>query len=250
MIIHLPELPDDPEAPFPDPGTALRDPDGLLAIGGDLSPTRLLNAYANGIFPWYSEGQPLLWWSPDPRTAFPTHAVHLSRRFRRDLRRSSWQVTADMAFSDVIDACATIPRPHQPGTWITPAMREAYVAMHALGYTHSVEVWDGSRLVGGLYGMAIGKMFFGESMFSAVSGGSKVALAALAAHLQQRGWPLLDAQVANDHLMSMGGMSWPRERFLDTVRGLAAAPGEPGNWSDGFGRVPARSLAFRVDAPV
>ena len=243
MPILLPELADDPRAPFPDPATALRDPDGLLAMGGDLAPRRLLTAYANGIFPWYSEGQPLLWWSPDPRTVFLTDAVHLTRRFRRDLRRSSWQVTADTDFGQVIELCAAIPRHGQPGTWITPVMRDAYVALHQLGHAHSVEVWDGARLVGGLYGVAIGRMFFGESMFSALSGGSKIALIALADDLHRRGWPLIDAQVENSHLISMGATSWPRDQFLAAVRGLAALPGEHGSWSARFGRVPAWSLA-------
>ncbi len=246
-IIHLPELPDDPNAPFPDPGNALRDPDGLLAMGGDLATARLLTAYANGIFPWYSEGQPLLWWSPDPRTVFPTDEVHLTRRFRRELRRSSWHVTADTDFEQVIDACAAIPRHGQPGTWITPAMRDAYVAMHQQGHAHSIEVWDGTQLVGGLYGVAIGRMFFGESMFSRVAGGSKVALAALARHLQELGWPLIDAQVENAHLISMGARLWPRDRFLAAVRALASEPGAPGRWSERFGRFAASALAVRDD---
>lgn len=243
MPIYLPELPDDPAAPFPDPRTALREPDGLLAMGGDLSPARLLTAYASGIFPWYSEGQPLLWWSPDPRTVFRTNAVHLSRRFLRDLRRSTWTVTADTAFRRVVDACAHTPRAGQPGTWITPAMREAYHALHALGFAHSIEVRDGATLVGGLYGVAIGRMFFGESMFSAAPGGSKTALAALAHQLDLRGWPLIDAQIENAHLVSLGAESWPRDRFLDVAGALAAEPGEPGHWRDRFGRLPARSLA-------
>lgn len=247
MPIYLPELSDDPVAPFPDPRTALRDPDGLLAMGGDLSPARLLTAYSSGIFPWYSEGQPLLWWSPDPRTVFLTNGVHLSRRFRRDLRRSDWTVTADTAFRQVIDNCAQTPRAGQPGTWITRAMCEAYDGLHELGYAHSIEVWDGVILVGGLYGVAIGRMFFGESMFSAAPGGSKIALAALAHHLDLRGWPLIDAQVENAHLMSLGAMSWPRDRFLDIAGALAGEEGEPGTWSERFGRLPASCLA---DAPV
>ncbi|KIQ96571.1 leucyl/phenylalanyl-tRNA--protein transferase [Lysobacter sp. A03] len=246
MPIYLPELSADPAAPFPDPRSALRDPDGLLAMGGDLSPDRLLTAYASGIFPWYSEGQPLLWWSPDPRTVFRTNAVHLSRRFRRDLRRSTWTITADTTFRQVIDACAQSPRADQPGTWITPSMCEAYDTLHELGYGHSIEVWDGATLAGGLYGVAIGRMFFGESMFSAATGGSKIALAALAHHLDLRGWPLIDAQVENAHLMSLGAMSWPRDRFLDVAGTLAGEPGEPGNWSERFGVVPAWCLAVET----
>src|SRR5687768_8334234 len=158
---------------FPPAELALADPEGLLAIGGDLSPARLLSAYRHGIFPWYSSGQPILWWSPDPRMVFRTDGVRLSSRFRRGLRHSHWVVRADTAFEAVIDACARIPRPGQRGTWITPAMRRAYVAMHRLGHAHSIEVFDGDatpRLVGGLYGVAIGNAFFAESMFSADSG--------------------------------------------------------------------------------
>ena len=243
MPIYLPELSDDPVAPFPDQRTALRAPDGLLAMGGDLSPARLMTAYSSGIFPWYSEGQPLLWWSPDPRTVFLTNGVHLSRRFRRDLRRSDWTVTADTAFRQVIDNCAQTPRAGQPGTWITRAMCEAYDGLHELGYAHSIEVWDGVILVGGLYGVAIGRMFFGESMFSAASGGSKVALAALAHRLAQWGWPLIDAQVENDHLLGMGAEHWPRERFLALVREQVRRDAPAGSWTERFGEMAAAALA-------
>lgn len=234
----------EPGAPFPDPETAMREPDGLLAVGGDLTPERLLRAYAHGIFPWYSEGQPLLWWSPDPRTVFATDAVHLPSRFRRQLRCSDWTVVADRAFDEVVLACAAAPRGGEHGTWITDAMRAAYARLHALGHAHSIEVLDGDgRLVGGLYGVALGRMFFGESMFSAASGGSRLALAALARTLHGWGWPLLDAQVENAHLVRMGAQSWPRTRFLAEVRRLVALPGRPGPWSDAFGRLPAAALA-------
>ncbi len=244
MNIELPLwLGDDPGAPFPPVSRALREPDGLLAAGGDLSPGRLLDAYAHGIFPWYSEGQPILWWSPDPRMLFRTGTVHLSSRFRRGLRRSDWQVRADTAFDDVIDACACAPRAGQAGTWITAAMRDAYVALHRLGHAHSVEVFDGARLVGGLYGVAIGRMFFGESMVSIASGGSKVALAALAHRLRQWGWPLVDAQVENAHLLRLGAESWPRARFIAAIDALCRRPAEPGAWTTRFGTLPARDLA-------
>ena len=234
----------DPESPFPPAESALREPDGLLAIGGDLSPARLLNAYAHGIFPWYSEGQPLLWWSPDPRMVFATDGVRLSSRFWRQLRRSDWTVTADGAFDEVMLACATAPRAGQRGTWITDAMRGAYSRLHALGHAHSVEVRDGEGLlVGGLYGVAVGRMFFGESMFSARSGGSKLALAGLARVLHGWGWPLLDAQVENPHLLSLGARSLPRPLFLAEVRRLTALPGREGPWHDAFGRLPAGMLA-------
>lgn len=236
-------LPDAPDAPFPPAETALRDPDGLLAIGGDLSPVRLLNAYAAGVFPWFSEGQPLLWWSPDPRMVFRTDGVHLSARFRRTLRASRWTVRADTCFDAVIAACAASPRPGQDGTWITDGMRDAYAALHRLGHAHSVEVFDGEQLVGGIYGVAIGRMFFGESMFSAASGGSKVALAALAHRLAQWGWPLIDAQVENDHLLSMGAEHWPRERFLALVREQVRMDAAVGSWTTGFGEMAAAVLA-------
>ncbi|QWP75510.1 leucyl/phenylalanyl-tRNA--protein transferase [Lysobacter sp. K5869] len=234
----------DPEAPFPPGDRALDDPDGLLAVGGDLSPARLLNAYRAGVFPWPSEGYPLLWWCPDPRTVFRTDAVHLASRFRRDLRRSGWTVRADTAFETVIAACAAAPRPGQDGTWIVPEMIEAYTRMHRLGHAHSVEVFDGEALVGGIYGIAIGRMFYGESMFSAVSGGSKAALAALARRLHGWGRPLLDAQVENPHLLSLGAVSMPRAQFLAEAAELAAAPGfEPGPWTERFGERPAAELA-------
>ena len=243
MHFRPPLLSADPEAPFPPAETALREPDGLLAIGGDLSTTRLLNAYRHGVFPWYSQGQPILWWSPDPRMVFRTDGVHLSSRFRRTLRRSGWELRADSAFADVLDACATAPRRGQAGTWITAAMRQAYRDLHALGHAHSVEVYDGARLVGGIYGVAVGRMFFGESMFSAESGGSKAALAGLAAWLRGQGWPLIDAQVENAHLLRMGAESWPRQQFLARARGLAAGPGLAGSWRATFGSLRAEALA-------
>lgn len=243
MTRHLPwRLDDRSDAPFPPAGTALRDPDGLLALGGDLSPVRLLNAYAGGIFPWFSEGQPLLWWSPDPRMVFRTGGVHLPSRFRRSLRASGWVLRADTRFREVIEACASSPRPGQDGTWITREMVEAYVALHVLGFAHSIEVLDGDHLVGGIYGVAIGRMFFGESMFSAASGGSKVALAGLAHRLSSWGWPLIDAQVENDHLLRMGAQHLPRERFLGEVRVLVEAAEAPGGWTERFGEFPAAAL--------
>ncbi|KAF1722733.1 leucyl/phenylalanyl-tRNA--protein transferase [Pseudoxanthomonas wuyuanensis] len=236
-------LPPDPDAPFPSPEHALRDPDGLLAIGGDLSPQRLLNAYRAGIFPWFSEGQPPLWWSPDPRIVFRTDGVHLSSRFRRWLRGCDWRIRADSAFADVVAACAHSPRPGQDGTWITAGMQRAYCELHRLGYAHSVEVFDGERLVGGIYGVAIGRMFFGESMFSAASGGSKTALSALARRLAGWGWPLIDAQVENPHLLSLGAESWPRSRFLAETRALVGQPAPVGAWTRSFGTMAAKELA-------
>lgn len=244
MTRQLPwRLADAPDAPFPPAETALRQPDGLLAVGGDLHPLRLLNAYAGGIFPWFSEGEPILWWSPDPRMVFRTDGVHLSSRFRRQLRGSSWEVTADTAFSQVMRACASAPRPGQEGTWISPAMVDAYSQLHDLGFAHSFEVWDRQTLVGGIYGVAIGAMFFGESMFSGASGGSKVALAALARTLHGWGWPLIDAQVENPHLLRMGAEHLPRAPFLQQVRSAVQAPGREAAWTQLVGRVPATDFA-------
>lgn len=246
--LRLPVLGADPASPFPPADAALRDPGGLLAAGGDLSPARLLNAYAHGIFPWYSDGQPILWWSPEPRMVFRTDAVHLPRRFRRTLRGLPWIATADTAFDAVVAACASTPRAGQRGTWITADMRAAYGALHRLGHAHSIEVRDGSdagggRIVGGLYGVAVGRMFFAESMFSARSGGSKAALAALGAALSGWGWPLLDAQVENPHLRTLGAEAWPRERFLGRIAELTAMDEPAGAWTARFGALPVTTLA-------
>lgn len=243
MSIDLPWLSHDPEAPFPPVESAMRDPNGLLAVGGDLSVTRLLNAYSHGIFPWFSEGDPILWWSPDPRMMFRTDGVRLSSKFRRQLRTSHWTVRADTAFAAVINACASTPRPGQRGTWITREMQAAYIKLHSQGHAHSVEVFDGDALVGGIYGVAIGQMFFGESMFSAASGGSKVALAGLARFLHDQGWPLIDAQVENDHLQTLGALVMPRPAFLDIVRQQVVLPASPGLWQARFGDQPASDLA-------
>jgi leucyl/phenylalanyl-tRNA---protein transferase len=243
MSIHLPALASDPEAPFPPGNEALRQPDGLLAMGGDLTPTRLLNAYRHGIFPWYSEGQPILWWCPDPRTVFRTDGVYLSSRFRRWLRKSEWIVKSDTCFDRLIAACAHTPRAGQRGTWITSEMIEAYTRLHELGHAHSIEVFSGDRLVGGLYGVAVGRAFFGESMYSAESGGSKVALAALARRLFEWDFPLLDAQVENEYLLSLGAELWPRDHFLAAVTDLTKDPERAGSWTGRFGTVAASELA-------
>ncbi|KFL37990.1 leucyl/phenylalanyl-tRNA--protein transferase [Arenimonas donghaensis] len=243
-MAFLPIPPLDPEQPawFPPASQALADPNGLLAWGGDLSPERLRAAYARGIFPWYSPGQPPLWWCPDPRAVFDTRRIHLSSRFRRRLRSSNWIVRADTCFDAVVQACASAPRPGQDGTWILPAMREAYGELHRLGHAHSIEVFDGDRLVGGLYGVASGEMFSAESMFSADPGGSKVALAALGHWLAGWGWPLVDAQITNPHLVSLGAQAISRGHYLARLKVLAAAAGRPGSWS-GLAALPAASLA-------
>lgn len=220
----------DPLAPelLPDPRNALSEPNGLLAFGGDLSPQRLIAAYTRGIFPWYSEGDPLLWWSPDPRCVFATDGVHRSRSLARFLRKSAWQWSMDQAFEDVMRACAA-PREGQQGTWITRDMITAYTNLHLLGYAHSLEVWDCDVLVGGLYGVAVGRMFSAESMFSRRTNASKVALHALAHALRGRGFPLIDAQVPNPHLLRMGAHEMPRARFLAELARLTAEPA-PQDW--------------------
>ncbi len=213
--LPVPLLDPDPAAPFPDPCRALREPDGLLAVGGDLSPVRLLNAYRRGIFPWFGADQPILWWSPDPRMVVRPAALHLSRRFRRQQRDCRWTVRADSAFEAVIKHCARLPRRGQSGTWITVAMQRAYCALHRLGHAHSVEIHDGESLVGGIYGIAIGRMFFGESMFSLRPGGSKIAIAALARQLARWDFELLDGQVESAHLATLGFSTIPRSRFIE-----------------------------------
>jgi leucyl/phenylalanyl-tRNA--protein transferase len=249
VSLHLPELGRDADAGFPPVGQALADPDGLLAWGGDLSPTRLLDAYAHGIFPWFSEGEPILWWSPSRRAVFRTAGVHLSSRLRRGLRTSTLVVRADTAFDDVIAACAHHPRPGQSGgTWITEGMIAAYRRLHALGHAHSIEVFDGDALVGGLYGLAVGRLFCGESMFSAVSGASTIALAALAHRLAEWGWPLIDAQVPNAHTRRLGVETWSRGRYMQALLDLRTGDGHAGAWTGRFGEFPASGLADRAPA--
>ena len=234
----------DPDSPFPPLRQAQREPNGLLAVGGDLSPPRLLRAYRQGIFPWFNEGDPLMWWSPDPRIVFDTSAFRLPSRFRRRLRASGWELTADTDFTGVMRACASAPRGGQEdGTWIGAGMLAAYGQLHALGHAHSIEVRAGERLVGGIYGVALGRMFFGESMFSGESGGSKAALAGLARLLAGWGWPLIDAQVENPHLLSLGARRLPRAEFMAQVETLAALPGRPGAWTQAAGRIRAADLA-------
>lgn len=178
---------------FPDPGLA--EEDGLLAVGGDLSIERILHAYAHGIFPWYSDGQPVLWWSPDPRMVLMPSEFNCSKRLERELRNPAWTVTADTHFEQVVDRCARVARPDQDGTWITNEMREAYGALHRAGYAHSIETWKDGALTGGLYGISLGGCFFGESMFSLAPNASKIALAALVNHLLDHGFTLIDCQV-------------------------------------------------------
>jgi leucyl/phenylalanyl-tRNA--protein transferase len=223
--------------------SALDKPDGLLAWGGDLSPTRLLNAYRQGIFPWFSGDDPILWWSPARRCVIPTDAVYCSRRLARELRRDRFTLTADTAFDAVVSACAET----RGSTWITAAMAQAYGRLHELGFAHSVEAWEGDQLVGGLYGVGLGRMFFGESMFSTASNASKVILVRLGAVLNHWGYPWLDGQVESEHLLRMGAMLLDRSHFLEGLRDLCERPGVPAPWTRPFreacAELDARSIA-------
>lgn len=221
--------PGDPVTAFPDVNFALREPDGLLAVGGDLSSERILAAYRRGIFPWYSDSQPVLWWSPDPRTVLFPAQLKLSRSLRKTLRREHFSVSLDQSFSDVIEACAE-PRPGSSGTWITEEMANAYSSLHAQGYAHSVECRLDGELVGGLYGVAIGRVFFGESMFSRVTDASKVAFAWLVRQLEARDFGLVDCQIHTRHLASLGASEIPRAEFIRHLDALCESGPPPGHW--------------------
>lgn len=203
---------------FPPLNKALREPNGLLAAGGDLSAARLIAAYRHGCFPWYQKGQPLLWWSPDPRTVLLPDNLHISRSLRKVLRSDMFTVTFDRNFTQVIHACAE-PRNDEHGTWITSEMQTAYFELHAQGYAHSVEVWHEDQLVGGLYGIAIGQLFFGESMFSRISNASKVGFVTLVTALKTAGFVLIDCQMPTTHLLSLGAHSIRRESFSEYLSG-------------------------------
>ncbi|HKR78518.1 MAG TPA: leucyl/phenylalanyl-tRNA--protein transferase [Nitrospira sp.] len=205
--------------------------EGLLAIGGDLRPERLLEAYRRGIFPWYNEGQPILWWSPDPRTVLFPERLHVSRSLKRSLRPGHFTVTLDTCFETVVQQCAG-PRPHYPegGTWITPPMIEAYTALHREGYAHSVESWRDGRLVGGLYGVAIGRAFFAESMFTKVDDASKVALVCLIRQLQAWSFRIVDCQQSSPHVLRLGAEEIPRRSYIEHVAAAVAVAGRLGQW--------------------
>jgi leucyl/phenylalanyl-tRNA--protein transferase len=219
----IPLLASDPRSPFPPIEQALDRPRGLLAAGGDLTPRRLINAYRNGIFPWYNPGDPILWWAPFPRCVLFPADVHVARRLRRQYNQGRFDLTLDADFGGVIRGCAA-PRADDAGTWITPEMQTAYTRLHERGFAHSLEVWQDGELAGGIYGLALGRMFFGESMFSGVSNASKIALVALCRHLQHCGFTLLDCQVENPHLLSMGCISMSRAEFLRHLEGVDACP--------------------------
>ncbi len=215
---------------FPDVSHALSEPDGLLAIGGDLSPERMISAYARGIFPWYNEGQPILWWSPDPRWILLPDQLKISRSLYRSLNRKKFRITFDQCFQKVMEMCAG-PRSQSDGTWITIEMIRSFTDLHKLGYAHSVECWHGDELVGGLYGMAIDRVFFGESMFSRMSDASKVALVYLCRLLNQSGFTLIDCQVYSKHLQSLGAQPVSREHFAVCLE-RDCRPGIKSSWPE------------------
>lgn len=217
---------------FPPLELALREPNGLLCAGGDLTPQRLVQAYINGIFPWYSPGEPILWWSPDPRMVLFPGEFRISRSLRKTLRQGGYRVCLDGGFKAVIQACARKRRPGQAGTWITPEIQAAYLRLHELGYAHSVETWVDEKLVGGLYGIAIGKMFYGESMFAHATDASKIAIAHLVRFLQEKGFGMIDCQMNTPHLSSLGAREIPRRHFIDRLRILTAIPPLCGRWPE------------------
>ena len=216
-------------ATFPPPERAMAEPNGLLAAGGDLTPARLLQAYRQGIFPWFAPGQPILWWCPDPRTVVRPADLHVSRSMGKVLRQGRLRVAFDRNFPAVISACAA-PRAGASGTWITPKMQDAYIELHRLGHAHSVEVYQDDELVGGLYGIALGRVFFGESMFSRVDNASKVAFITLVRQLEAWGFALIDCQMPTDHLFSLGASSMPRADFCAELARLC-----PPNSSSAWG---------------
>jgi leucyl/phenylalanyl-tRNA--protein transferase len=227
---------------FPPPRLASRE--GLLAVGGDLSAERLLLAYRMGIFPWYSDGEPILWWSPDPRLVLYPDEFHLSRSLEKTIRRGAVRVTMDEAFEQVIHECGRVRRDTGEGTWIVPEMVEAYCGLHRAGLAHSVEAWQGDRLAGGLYGISLGNCFFGESMFTRVNNASKVALSALVAYLKAEAFGLIDCQVTTGHLQRMGAREIPRRCYLKELQVHLQAPTRKGKW-----RLPAEALAGLLPGP-
>jgi leucyl/phenylalanyl-tRNA---protein transferase len=227
--------PRNPRQPFPAPQLAMRDPNGLLAIGGDLSVARLVNAYAQGIFPWYNPDEPILWWCPDPRAVLVPAQFHVSRSLARHLRKRDFAVSLDRAFGAVLEACSA-PRARGRGTWLGTEMKQAYLALHQRGHAHSVEVWRDRELVGGLYGVGLGRVFYGESMFSLIDDGSKIAMHYLCRQLAAWDFALMDCQIASAHLATLGATELPRERFLAVLRD-AVALSSPARWQ------------FEIDVP-
>lgn len=206
------------------------DEEGLVAVGGDLRPERILAAYRVGIFPWPHEDYPLLWFSPDPRLVLPLEDLHVPRRLERTIRQRRFRLTLDTAFRDVMEACATTPRNYEGGTWITPAMIEGYTRLHELGFAHSIEAWNEDELAGGLYGLSLGSMFVAESMFARQRDASKVAFVTMIRHLARRGDALFDAQIHTYHVEQFGAVEWPRSRYLAALRTCLEQPTRRGAW--------------------
>jgi leucyl/phenylalanyl-tRNA--protein transferase len=228
MFVHVPVYALSRALVFPPPDHAV---EGLVAVGGDLSAERLLLAYRSGIFPWYDDGLPILWHSPDPRCVIPLERLHVGRTVRRALGKGTYTVRYDTAFERVIRACKSSPRPGQDGTWITNEMESAYMGLHAMGYAHSVESWQGDELVGGLYGVSLGHVFFGESMFAWQPNASKVALVTLAERIARWGFLIIDAQVPTPHTLAMGAEEWPRKMFLKVLGAELKHPTRRGSWA-------------------
>ena len=222
-VYRIPE-----ELIFPDPELAAED--GLLGVGGDLKPERLLLAYRNGIFPWFSRGEPIMWWSPEPRCVLYPENLKVSTSLRQALRKGGYEVRFDTCFTDVIRHCSETKRKGQRGTWITKEMVEAYIRLHELGYAHSTEVFMGGELAGGLYGVAIGMTYSGESMFHLRPEASKIALYHLVQRLKDWKFPLIDCQVTNPHLLSLGAEEMPRKEFLTLLKKNRKKKGHPGKW--------------------
>ncbi|ELM3749361.1 leucyl/phenylalanyl-tRNA--protein transferase [Aeromonas dhakensis] len=231
MSRYLTQL-DDELCWFPDPEHALDEPNGLLAIGGDLSPARLLAAYHKGIFPWNEPHQPLLWWSPDPRGVVQPAQLHIGRSLRKFIRRTPFDISIDRAFNEVIAACAASRR-SASGTWISTPMIDAYRQLHRLGHAHSIEIWQDGQLQAGLYGLSLGRVFCGESMFSRIDNGAKLAMVALCQHFARHNGALIDCQMQNDFLATMGIEEWPRSKFLTTLTQLSRQPLAAGCWQAG-----------------
>jgi leucyl/phenylalanyl-tRNA--protein transferase len=226
----------DDEELFPPP--ELADPSGILAVGGAITPRRLLSAYLRGIFPWYSQGQPILWHSPDPRFVLLPEELHVPRSLKKKLSRGAFEIRYDTRFAQVMDGCATTPRPTHKGTWITPEMKEGYVQLHELGYAHCAEAWQGSALVGGLYGVWLGSVFFGESMFAKAQDASKVAFVTLVERLVGAGCTLVDCQQETPHMTRFGATSWPRAKFLRALAAGLCAKTQVGAWDPSLGPPP------------
>ncbi len=239
--------PNDHRAKFPDVSLALREPNGLLAVGGDLSPRRLINAYMQGIFPWYSQGQPILWWSPDPRAVLFPRNIKVSRSMRKAFRGGGFNVTFDRAFRDVLAACAQ-PRPNSQGTWITSEIADAYFQLNRLGLAHSVETWKDGKLVGGLYGVAIGRVFFGESMFSRVTNASKLAFISLVHQLDAWEFSVIDCQIQSDHLRSLGSEDIPRAKFVSLLKRDCHMDSERKRWLLDYQRIASLYTGMSDDA--